>query len=180
MTPAQNTNTAAREAQLLEQSCTQLEAELSRQRRILDAMKEQGRAARAQDLATLDRVTREMAVMVAEGLRADGERQALSARLAAHFNMPVADVKVSALVARVQDPWRARLVQTQRNLKEVLAVIQRLVRSNGRFLRDGARTADRILNEVFGAAPAEASAYESDGRQPDRSERVSAVLNVAG
>lgn len=180
MTPEQDIKTAAREAQLLEQCCTQLEAELGRQRRILEAMKEQGRAARANDLAALDRVTREMSVMVAEVLRAEGERQALSARLAVHFSMPVSEVKVSALMARAPEPWRARLAQAQRNLKEVLAVIQRLVRSNGRFLRDGVRTADRILNEVFGAAPAEGPAYESDGTQPERSERISAVLNVAG
>lgn len=180
MTPAKNPNTVAREAQLLEQCCAQLEAELGRQRRVLEAMKEQGRSARARDLATLDRVTRELSVMGTEGLRAEGERQALTARLAAHFNMPVADVKISTLIARAPEPWRTRLAQTQLNLKEVLAVVQRLVQANGRFLRDGVRTVDRILGDVFGTAPTQAQAYESDGRQPDRPERISAVLNVAG
>lgn len=173
------TNPAVREAQLLDQCCAQLESELARQERVLVAMKEQGRAARAQDLSALDRVTRELATMATEGLRAEGERQALSARLAAHFKMNPADVKVSALIARVPDPWRGRLVQTQLKLKEALAIIQKLVRSNGRYLRDGVRTADRILAEVFGA-PSSAKAYDSDGRQPARDESISAVLNVAG
>jgi hypothetical protein len=169
----------SREAMLLDQCCAQLESELARQLRVLEAVKEQARSARARDLATLDRVTRELGTMAADGLRAEGERQALSARLAAHFKIAPAEVKISALVARVPDPWRGRLMQTQATLKETLAIIQKLVQSNGRFLRDGVRAADRILADVFGA-PAQAEAYGSDGRQPARPDSVSAVLNVAG
>lgn len=171
---------ASREAQLLDQCCAQLESELARQVRVLAAMKEQGLAARARDLDTLDRVTRELATMAADGMRAEGERQALSARLAAHFKMSPADVRISALIACAPEPWRGRLMTTQLKLKESLAIVQRLVQSNGRFLRDGVRTSDRILADVFGAGVAPGKAYESDGRQPARPDTVSAVLNVAG
>lgn len=180
MASAAHSAPVSREAQLLDQCCAQLESELARQVRVLEAVKEQGRAARARDLAALDRVTRDLATMAADGLRAEGERQALSARLATHFKINPTDVKVSTLIAHAPEPWRARLMQAQLKLKEALAILQRLVQSNGRFLRDGVRTADRILSDVFGAATAPAQAYESDGRQPERPESVSAVLNVAG
>jgi hypothetical protein len=80
---------------------------------------------------------------------------------------------------RAPEQFRNRLLRIQIGLKETLATTRRLVDSNGRHLREGARTADRILNEVFGAV-ARAAEYNAEGQRPGRAEGAPALLNVAG
>lgn len=167
------------EARLLEACCLQLETEVNRQARVLDVCKEQGRAARARDLELLDQTTRSLAVLVQDGIRVEGERLALAARLVAVFELPPAEFRLSTLIARAPEPWRARLVRSQAALKEILSATRRLADANGRYLRDGARCADRILAEVFGAAT-RAAAYDAEGQRPSREDNAPAVLNVAG
>ncbi len=167
------------EVRLLEACCVQLEKELNRQTRVLEVCKEQGRAARARDIESLDQATRSLATLIQDGIRSEGERMALTARLAALFGMTPAEFRLSALINRAPEPWHGRLTRSQSALKETLAATRRLVDANGRYLRDGARTADRILAEVFGAAT-RAEAYDAEGRQPGRGDGVPAVLNVAG
>jgi len=167
------------EARLLETCCIQLERELGRQVQVLEACKEQGRAARARDIASLDQATRALAALMQEGIRAEGERLAVTARLAAVFSIAPAEFRLSALIARAPETWRARLMRSQSALKETLATTRRLLDANGRYLRDGARSADRILNEVFGAA-SRAAEYDAEGQRPGRGEGMPAVLNVAG
>ncbi len=163
----------------MESVCLQLETELSRQARVLGACKEQGRAARARDIDSLDQATRSLAALIQEGIRSEGERLALTARAVAVFGMGPAEFQLSALIVRAPEPWRARLARAQAALKGTLATTRRLVDANGRYLRDGLRTADRILAEVFGAG-SRAAEYDAEGQRPDRGDGVPAVLNVAG
>lgn len=172
------TPAASPEAQLLEACCTQLEAELTRQTRVLESCVEQGRAARARDIESLDLATRELAQRTEDALRAERDRFGLTSRLERHFEIAPGEFKLSAVVALAPEPWRGRLQRLQIGLRETLASTRRLVESNGRFMREGARSADRIMTEFFGAAASE-TAYDSDGRQPG-SRSNPAVLNVAG
>jgi len=166
------------QARLLDSCCAQLETELARQARVLELCKEQGRAARARDIDALDRATRALTALAQDGIRAEGERLAMTARLGAAFGISAAEFRMSALIARAPEPWRARLVRTQAALKDTLTSTRRLVDANGRHLRDGMRSAERILAEVFGAAP-QVEAYDADGQRPSR-DGAPAVLNVAG
>lgn len=169
---------ATAQVRLLETCCAQLESELARQARVLEACKEQGRAARAGDIPALERATRALAALLHEGIRAEGDRLAVMARLSTAFGLG-ADTKLSALAVRAPEQFRNRLLRVQLGLKETLAATRRLLESNGRFLREGARTADRILNDVFGAV-AQAAEYNAEGQRPGRAEGSPALLNVAG
>ena len=173
------TEQPSNEARLLESCCAQLERELSRQKRVLDTCKEQGRAARARDVESLDQATRELAVLIQDGIRTEGERLALTARLVAVFGISPAEFRLSAVIARAPEPWRGRLVRSQSALKETLVVTRRLVDSNSRYFRDGVRSAEGILAEVFGAASRSAE-YDAEGQRPAHADRAPAVLNVAG
>ncbi len=166
------------EAQLLEACCAQLEAELERQTGVLESCTEQGRAARARDIESLEVATRELARRSEDALRAERDRFALMTRIEGHFGIAPGQFKLSMLIARAPEPWRARLAQLQVGLRETLVATRRLLDANGRFMREGARSANRILFDFIGAA-APAEAYTSDGRQPN-SKSLSAVLNVAG
>lgn len=177
-TGANSSDAAAAQARLLEACCAQLEKELARQTGVLEACKEQGRAARAGDIPALEQATRSLTLLLQEGIRAEGERLTIMARLAGAFGLN-ADVNLSALAMRAPEQFRNRLLRIQVSLKETLATTRRLVDSNGRHLREGARTADRILNEVFGAV-ARAAEYNAEGQRPGRAEGAPALLNVAG
>jgi hypothetical protein len=169
---------ASPEAQLLEACCAQLEAELQRQTRVLESCTEQGRAARARDIESLELATRELSRRTEDALRAECDRLALTARLERHFEIAPGEFKLSALIARAPEPWRGRFVRLQAGLRETLAATRRLVDANGRFMREGARSTDRIMAEFLGAAVS-TEAYDSDGRRPGANS-VSAGLNVAG
>jgi hypothetical protein len=139
---------------------------------------EQGRAARTRDIESLELATRVLSERTAEAVHAERERFALAARLERHLGLGPGEFRLSLLVARAPEPWRSRVSALQVSLREVIASTRALVDANGRYMRDGARTANRIVASLMGAA-APVSSYDSDGRQPD-SGALCAVLNVAG
>jgi hypothetical protein len=118
-------------------------------------------------------------VLIQDGIRTEGERHALTERLAAMFAISPADFRLSALTVRAPQPWSERLSRLQSGLKETLKITRRLVDANARYFRDGARSAEGILAEVFGAA-ARSAEYDAEGQRSSHADRAPAVLNVAG
>ena len=177
-TTTAQTWTAAQE-QALERCCVALEAEIARQDRVLDLCQEQGRAARLRDIPALETASRELASTMNSVLRAEATRVAAVMDAARGLGLTPADLRLSRLIGHAPEPWRARLSDLQRRLRTVVGVTQSVVEANGRFLRGGARTAERLLAEVLGEEPAP-NAYDREGRSPARNPQLNALLNVAG
>lgn len=172
------TRTAAQD-EALERCCAALEAEIARQDRVLALCQEQGRAARVRDIDALEVASRELANTMNSVLRAEATRIAAVLDAARGLGLSPAHLRLSSLIARAPDPWRTRLSDLQRRLRTVVGITQSVVEANGRFLSDGARTAERLLAEVLGEEPAP-NAYDRDGRSPARNPQLNALLNVAG
>lgn len=167
------------EVSALERCCVALNAEIGRQSRVLDLCREQGRAASARDIEALDSATRQLAEAIALSIHAEGERFAAVMDAARGLGVAPQDIKLSCLIGAAPEPWRGRLADIRLRLKTVVSVTQRVVDSNARYFRDGARVADRLLAEVVGEA-SEPEAYSRDGRSPAAKPALNALLNVAG
>jgi hypothetical protein len=175
---AAQTWTAAQD-QALERCCAVLEAEISRQDRVLALCQEQGRAARLHDIDALEAASRALADTMNSVLRAEATRVAAVMDAARGLGITPEHLRLSSLIGHAPDPWRSRLADLQRRLRTVVGVTQSVVEANGRFLRDGARTAERLLAEVLGEEMVP-NAYDREGRSPARKPQLNALLNVAG
>jgi hypothetical protein len=169
----------ARGEAALERCCAALEAECVRQDRVLAICQEQGRAARRRDVDALEAATQELAGAMQDVLRAEARRVATVLDAARGLGVPPEDVRLTRLIAAAPEPWRERLADVRRRLRTVVGITKRVVEANGRFIREGARTADRLLQEVLGDTPA-SKAYGRDGRAPASDPAANALLNVAG
>lgn len=159
--------------------CAALEAELDRQRRVLDLCKEQGRAARARDIESLETATRELVEVMEDVIEAEHVRHAaVRAVVDAHALNPEAQ-NLSGLIDLAPEPWHERLKQCQIDFKNVMHATQSVVRANRRFMRYGARSAERLLTELFGREE-QAGAYTSDGAERGSAPSEAALLNTAG
>ncbi len=180
MSSAQGNTTKPAHELALERCCAALESEIARQDRVLEICQVQGRAARLRDVDGLESATRDLAASMEGVLRAEAERMAAVMDAARGLGLAPDDLRLSRLIARAPDPWRTRLQDIQRRLKTVVGVTQRVVEANGRYLREGARTAERLLGEVIGEEPASPNRYDRDGRTPSARTPGAALLNVAG
>ncbi len=176
--PAAQTWTPAQD-QALDRCCAALDAEILRQDRVLALCQEQGRAARTRDIDALEAASRDLAKTMDTVLRAEAIRLAAVMDAARGLGLSPEDLRLSRLIGRAPEPWRTRLAELQRRLKSVVTVTQRVVEANGRYLFDGARTAERLLAEVIGEAAAP-EAYTREGRSPSTKPKAHALLNVAG
>lgn len=166
--------------QALDRCCIALEAEIARQNRVLELCHEQSRAARLRDVDALEAANRDLANSMKEVLRAEAERMAAVMDAARGLELAPENLQLSRIISRAPEPWRARLLDIQRRLKTVVTVTQRVVEANGRYLRDGARTAERLLAEVIGDTAQGTNAYDRGGRAPGARVGANALLNVAG
>ncbi len=168
-----------RHAAAWERCCEALEAELDRQRRVLELCKEQGRAARARDIESLESATRELVGLMERVVQAEHARHAAVRAVVEAYGLDEASQNLSGLVGLAPAPWHDRLKQCQREFKTVVRSTQRVVGANRRYLRHGARATDRLLAELFGRHD-QAGAYTRDGAEQAKAPSEAALLNTAG
>lgn len=159
--------------------CDALERELDRQARVLELCQEQGRAARARDIESLDALTRELVDLMESVIGAEHARHLAVRRVLAHYGLSEGDHNLSSLIALAPATWRGRLKACRLELRSVLQATQCVARANRRYLQQGARTADRLLAGLFGRETRNET-YGRAGDAPAQAQSGPAVLNTAG
>lgn len=163
----------------LDACCRVLDEELARQRTVLETCHAQGRAARARDVAELEALTRELTRHIEAAVRAERDRMTVVRGLVDHFELAPDEQNLTTLIRRSPEPWAARLKKLQVELRTVVATTQRVVNANARYLNEGVRTTNRLLDALFGRTESR-EGYDNGGRTADGTRMQPAMLNTAG
>jgi len=163
----------------LDACCRVLADELDRQRRVLEICQAQSVAARARDIDKVETMTRELATHIEAALRAERARLDVVDKLVNYFQLPPERQNLTTLVKCAPEPWSTRLKHVQIELRTVVAATQRVVNANARYLNEGLRATDRLLDMVFGRT-GKKDGYDDGGRTADRAGVRPTMLNTAG
>lgn len=161
----------------IEALCDLLEDELERQCAVLETVKAQGLAARAQNLPELDKRTAALSMLMHESLRSEQERLRLLRPVVEYFGLAGADQTLSNLVGVTPDPWRARLGEFQAALKATVAASREQIQRNAVVMRTTLRRVDAAMDSVF---PNAAGGRYTEGGTDARRERAATMLDAMG
>ncbi len=164
----------------LDELCAYFDAELERQRAVLDACRAQGEAMRNHDLESLDTASQRLMVLMEEALAAEKGRLRLLREVVGPFGLEEDRQTLTALIAASPEPWRSRMQAFQTEIREVLAAIRTEVRRHAGFLRRAGRILDRSVSAIIGSAPAHGGAYDKEGKEPAQRHRAPALVNTLG
>lgn len=157
--------------------CELLEDELERQYSVLETVKAQGLAARAQNLPELDKRTAGLSLLMHESLRSEQERLRLLGPIVAHFGLQGADQTLSNLVQAVPEPWRTRLGEFQAALKRTVDASREQIQANAKVMRTTLKRVDAAMETVF---PQSGGRRYTSGGADARSERAAMMLDAMG
>lgn len=129
--------------------CELLDAELERQHIVLETVKAQGLAARAQDLPELDKRTAALSMLMHESLRSEQARLRLLRPVVEYFGLKGADQTLSNLVKACPEPWKGRLGDFQRALKDTVNGSREQIHRNAVVMRKTLKRVDTAMESVF-------------------------------
>ena len=164
----------------LDQLCAHFDAELLRQRAVLDVCRAQGEAMRAHDMEALDAASKGLMALMKDALAAEKDRLRLLREVVGPFRLVAERQTLTALIAAVPEPWYSRMQAFQTEIREVLDATRAEVRRHAGFLRRAGRILDRSVSAIIGCAPTEGDAYDREGKEPARRHRRPALVNTLG
>ncbi|MCH8203677.1 MAG: hypothetical protein IID09_00865 [Candidatus Hydrogenedentes bacterium] len=164
----------------LDQLCSHFDAELVRQRAVLDACRVQGEAMRAHDMEALDAASKGLMALMEDALAAEKDRLRLLREVVEPFRLEVERQTLTALIEAVPEPWSSRMQAFQTEIREVLAATRSEVRRHAGFLGRAGRIIERSVSAIIGCAPLEGDAYDREGKEPARGHRSPALVNTLG
>lgn len=164
----------------LDELCAHFDAELARQRAVLESCRAQGEAMRDHDLESLDTASQRLVLLMEDALAAEKERLRLLRDVVGPFGLEGDGQTLTALIASSPEPWRSRMQAFQREIREVLAATRAEVHRHAGFLRRAGRIIDRSVSAIIGSAPAHGDAYDKEGKEPAQRHRTPALVNTLG
>ncbi len=160
--------------------CAHFDAELVRQRAVLEACRAQGEAMRNHDLESLDTASQRLVLHMEDALAAEKGRLRLLREVVGPFGLEEDRQTLTALIAAAPEPWRSRMQAFQTEIREVLAAIRVEVHRHAGFLRRAGRILERSVSAIVGSAPAHGTAYDKEGKEPAQRHRTPALVNTLG
>lgn len=160
--------------------CACFDAELVRQRAVLEACRAQGEAMRNHDLESLDTASQRLVLHIEDALAAEKVRLRLLREVVGPFGLEEDRQTLTALIAASPEPWRSRMQAFQTEIREVLAAVRVEVHRHAGFLRRAGRILERSVSAVVGSAPAHGGAYDKEGKEPAQRHRTPALVNTLG
>lgn len=157
--------------------CDLLEDELERQHNVLETVKAQGLAARAQNLAELDKRTAALSLLMHESLRSEQERLRLLRPVVECFGLTGTEQTLSNLVAAAPEPWKTRLGEFQQALKRTVAASREQIHRNATVMRTTLKRVDTAMDSVF---PDQNGPRYTSGGTDVRNERAATMLDAMG
>lgn len=170
----EDTEALARDLEIL---CVLLEDELERQHSVLDTVKAQGLAARAQNLEELDKRTAALSLLMHESLRSEQERLRLLRPVVEHFGLKGADQTLSNLIGQAPEPWKRRLSEFQTSLKRIVLASRTEIQKNAGVMRTALKRVDGVMEGVF--RDGNSRQYTARG-DDSRGERAATMLDAMG
>ncbi len=164
----------------LDHLCAHFDAELVRQRAVLDACRAQGEAMRAHDMEALDAASKGLLALMEDALAAEKDRLRLLREVVGPFRLEADRQTLTALIAAVPEPWHSGMQAFQTEIREVLGATRAEVRRHTGFLRRAGRILERSVNAILGCAPTEGDAYDREGKEPAPGHRGPALVNTLG
>lgn len=164
----------------LNELCAHFDAELARQRAVLEACRAQGEAMRDHDLESLDTASQRLLLLMEDALEAEKERLRLLHEVVGPFGLEEDRQTLTALIAASPEPWHSRMQAFQTEIREVLAAIRTEVHRHAGFLRRAGRILERSVSAIVGSAPAHGDAYDKEGKEPAQKHRAPALMNTLG
>lgn len=157
--------------------CSLLEDELERQYCVLETVKAQGLAARAQNLPELDKRTAALSLLMHESLRSEQERLRLLRPIVQHFGLSGTEQTLSNLVQATPEPWKSRLGEFQHALKRTVAASRDQIHRNATVMRTTLKRVDNAMESVF---PDENRGRYTSGGTDARGDRAATMLDAMG
>ncbi len=167
-------------AATLDRLCAHFDAELLRQRAVLDACRAQGEAMHAHDMEALDAASQELLALMKDALAAEKDRLQLLHDLVGPFGLEAERQTLTKLIAAVPEPWNSRMQAFQTEIQDVLGATRAEVRRHAGFLRRAGRILERSVSAIIGCAPTEGDAYDREGKEPAGGHRTPALVNTLG
>lgn len=162
-------------ATIFEQVQEQFLAEIAHHRDLLALAEEKTTALVANDLAGLTALAvREKAAEV-KGREWKRRRDALLAAGATVLQVPLAKVRILALITRAEPELRDKLMRLLAELKTVLADLGRRQERNQRLARCHLSFVHDLMDVIAGAE--DRVAYDRCGRSPERAHRQGALID---
>ncbi len=151
---------------VLDALCHHFDEELERQETVLAVCQSQGMAARAHDVTYLEAKTGALNLLLTDFVSAEQERLRLVQKLVDHYELPEECQTLSGLVEVVPEPWKRRILDFQKRMREVLAETQRVVRSNNSSMRRSLQVANEAIEALVQSIPAAGPSYDASGVGP--------------
>lgn len=148
---------------LLEKLAVLLEEELDRQRRVLEALKAQHAAIGAQDPRDLQEQTKALRTLTRESAKGEARRMLLMRQVGHLIGLEEDELRMSRLLAKVPEEWRARLEFYQSELKGIVMETQRVLHSNNRVIQGSLRHLEGVFMRPSGVPRREG--YTAQGHQ---------------
>lgn len=166
-------------ADLFDNLCDILEAELTRQQHIAEIVRQQRDALVARDVDALQAHTAKLETLVKESVAAQGERHRVLRSIVDAYEIPEDRQTMSALVYIAPHPQADRLSVLQDQLQSTMNACHDTVYENARIVRRSSRIVQDTLDAFSGAAPAANGAYAANGYSAS-SGAEPAVVNQRG
>ena len=163
---------------LLENLCDLFDDELERQETVLAVTIAQGRAARDRDRERLEAKTATLHLLLQQAVDAEQERIKLVRQIVDHYHISEARQTLSALIEVAPAPWKTRMSEFQRRVRDILQKTRITVQQNDRVMRRSLKIVDRALNIVFKKVPAPNGAYDAHG--PERPAAQLGIIDQKG
>lgn len=164
----------------LEQLCTYFDAELARQRAVLEACRTQGEAMRSHDVPALETASQALLSLMKEALDAEKERLRLLHEVVNPLGLKAVRQTLTDLIAVSPEPWASQMRTFQLELREVLSATRKEVRQHAGFLRREGKILERSMSAIVGSTSASGDAYDREGKEPAPGHRTPALVNTLG
>ncbi len=143
---------------LFETLCELFDDELERQENILLLCRKQGRAVRGNDTEALLEGTEALQNLTQEATDAEAELRRLLAQVAGECELPPDRQNLSGLIVVTPEPWKTRMSESQRRLRDVLREIEQAVQDNAQLLSASLE----VVNNAIGAFEGSVKAIPDD------------------
>ncbi len=139
---------------LFETLCELFDDELERQENILLLCRKQGRAVRDNDTEALLEGTEALQNLTQEAADAEAQRRRLLEQVAGGYELPSDQQNLSGLIAVTPEPWKTRMRESQRRLRDVLREIEQAVQDNAQLLSASLEVVNNAIGAFEGAVKA--------------------------
>ena len=146
----------------LQHLCEVFEDELERQENVLRLCTLQEEAIRQRQPELLAARTQALNAVLYETAYAEQARLAAAYEAVCELQLQAEVQSLSGVIAASPEPWRSRLADVQRRLREVMHTSALIVRKNNRLLRCLMQTTQGTLR-ALGAGSAESAGYTVQG-----------------